>query len=517
MKTTRGDGLGWIVVTDQSLLVQFASEEALKWLGGEQSGTAERSGIRLSLAIPELAEAILSANRADFPINCTIHPVELSKSPIELTVRRLGGTISGFCCYRAESEVVARGARGEGSRVHNEPTSPSRVSLLERVTTGVVHDLNNGVTGILGHVAYLRMILAEQGAHRESLHAIERGARQVGVLIANLGYIAQPRECLSLDPSDARVLIRQATGLMESVLPRGVVIEVDLPSNPLWIGGQDRRIAEYPLYFCLGLGGSGMKVRMLTLSLISPGIDPIVEGELGEPSTDMRLLVRVRCCGWDVRWPDWIASLVDSLTPRSQSAVNLSGGVSVSVTEMIPGAMGGGDGEFAVTFLFSGCVPDAALSLGGFSSVPEGSVREGHLLGRRPQLDVSVMGTVGRRERILVMDDDRAVRDVVALGLEQLGYSVTAVDSGEAAIAACQSGVPFDLVLLDMVLPNVTGDKVFSEIRSIHPCMKILVMSGFSRATQVEELLNSGRSVFLQKPFTLEELGSRVRECLDGD
>ncbi len=184
---------------------------------------------------------------------------------------------------------------------------------------------------------------------------------------------------------------------------------------------------------------------------------------------------------------------------------------------MIPGAMGGGDGEFAVTFLFSGCVPDAALSLGGFPGVPEGSVREGHLLGRRPQPDVSVMGTAGGRERILVMDDDRAVRDVVALGLEQLGYSVTAVDSGEAAIAACQSGVPFDLVLLDMVLPNVTGDKVFSEIRSIHPCMKILVMSGFSRATQVEELLNSGRSVFLQKPFTLEELGSRVRECLDGD
>jgi DNA-binding response OmpR family regulator len=115
------------------------------------------------------------------------------------------------------------------------------------------------------------------------------------------------------------------------------------------------------------------------------------------------------------------------------------------------------------------------------------------------------------------MDDDRAVRDVVLLGLEQLGYTVTAVDSGEAAIAACQSGVPFDLVLLDMVLPNVTGDKVFSEIRSIHPYMKILVMSGFSRAARVEELLNAGRSVFLQKPFTMEELGARVRECLDGD
>lgn len=516
MKTTRGDGLGWIVVTDQSLLVQFASEAALKWLGGERYGTAARSGIRLSLAVPELAEAILSANRSDFPINCTIHPVELSQSSIELTVHRLGDTISGFCCYRADSEGVSRRDRGEGSGVRGEIESLSRASLLERVTAGVVHDLNNGVTGILGHVAYLRMVLAEEGAHRESLRAIERGSRQVGALTANLGYFAQPSEGLSLDPSDARVLIRQVTGLMESVLPRGIEVEVDLPPNPLWVGGQDRRIAEYLLYFSLGICESRMKVRTLTLSL-SPGRDALSEGGAGEPATDMRVSVRIRCCGWDVHWLDCVARIVDSLTARSQAADGHSERVSVSWAEMNPGEGGCGDGEIAVTFLFSGAAPDPDLSLGRGQCVPEESSRESHLLDRIPEPRVSVAGTVGGRERILVMDDDRAVRDVVLLGLEQLGYSVTAVDSGEAAIAACQSGVPFDLVLLDMVLPNVTGDEVFSEIRSIHPYMKILVMSGFSRAARVEELLNAGRRVFLQKPFTMEELGARVRECLDGD
>jgi CheY-like chemotaxis protein len=118
-------------------------------------------------------------------------------------------------------------------------------------------------------------------------------------------------------------------------------------------------------------------------------------------------------------------------------------------------------------------------------------------------------------ERILVMDDEESIRDVIVRSLEQLGYQVTAVASGRAALKAFQSpDAGFDLVLLDMILPDVSGSEVFGRIREIQPDAPILVMSGYSPAGRVQDLLAAGRSSFIQKPFTISDLAFRVRACL---
>jgi len=120
------------------------------------------------------------------------------------------------------------------------------------------------------------------------------------------------------------------------------------------------------------------------------------------------------------------------------------------------------------------------------------------------------------KEGILLVDDEEMILEVGRGMLEKLGYHVFTAGSGKEALETYQrERERIDLVILDMILPDMPGKKIFEEIRAIYPPVKVLLASGYSLNGQAQEILAGGCLGFIQKPFTMNELSRRLRECLD--
>jgi len=119
-------------------------------------------------------------------------------------------------------------------------------------------------------------------------------------------------------------------------------------------------------------------------------------------------------------------------------------------------------------------------------------------------------------ETILLVDDEPMVLEVSRELLESMGYRVYATGSGQEALAVYhEKRNEIDLVVLDMVMPGISGGETFDRLREINPGMKVLLSSGYSINGQAQEILDRGCNGFIQKPFRLEALSRRVREALD--
>ena len=99
--------------------------------------------------------------------------------------------------------------------------------------------------------------------------------------------------------------------------------------------------------------------------------------------------------------------------------------------------------------------------------------------------------------------------------LERLGYNVHAAESGLKAIELYQQHQDsIDIIVLDMIMPDMNGAETFNRIRKINPQAKVLLSSGYSIDGQASQILNRGCNGFIQKPFNLAELSQKLREIL---
>ena len=126
-------------------------------------------------------------------------------------------------------------------------------------------------------------------------------------------------------------------------------------------------------------------------------------------------------------------------------------------------------------------------------------------------------GTMARgTETILLVDDERMVLDVNRELLGVLGYRVYAVASGQEAIAVyLEKRNEIDLVILDTIMPGLSGGETFDRLREIKPDVRVLLSSGYSINGEARAIMDRGCSGFLQKPFLLAALSQKVREILD--
>ncbi|MCP4552271.1 MAG: response regulator, partial [Bacteroidetes bacterium] len=122
----------------------------------------------------------------------------------------------------------------------------------------------------------------------------------------------------------------------------------------------------------------------------------------------------------------------------------------------------------------------------------------------------------GGTERILLVDDEKAILAMERLMLGRLGYQVTFRSSSIEALEAFRdSPDKFDMVITDMAMPNMSGDKFAVELTKIRPDIPILLCTGFSEMMSVEKATSLGISGFLLKPIVMKDLSQKIREVLD--
>ena len=119
-------------------------------------------------------------------------------------------------------------------------------------------------------------------------------------------------------------------------------------------------------------------------------------------------------------------------------------------------------------------------------------------------------------ETILLVDDEDVIIEVTRDILESLGYSVRSANSGHEAIEIYKADRDMiDLVILDMVMPEMGGGETFDRLKEINPDVKVILSSGYSLNGQAIRIMERGCHTFIQKPFTLLSLSQKVRDVLD--
>ncbi len=153
------------------------------------------------------------------------------------------------------------------------------------------------------------------------------------------------------------------------------------------------------------------------------------------------------------------------------------------------------------------------------SSVGQGTVFTVRFPATEPTSDKASTGestrppASNRRPRLLVVDDEPANRTSLARLLSMRGYEVLLAEDGPCAVRLCESqSAPFDLVLLDLLMPGMNGKDVLVALRQRFPKIKVLMVTGYADQSLIEEALASGATGVTYKPFNVPDLLEKVKK-----
>ena len=114
------------------------------------------------------------------------------------------------------------------------------------------------------------------------------------------------------------------------------------------------------------------------------------------------------------------------------------------------------------------------------------------------------------------MEDEESLRHLARRTLQSQGYNILEACDGVAALVLCQRHLPIiDIVVTDVVMPNLSGADMVQRLKAVRPHLKVLYMSGYTDSAVVRHGVEEAEVNYLQKPFTPDLLRRKVRELLD--
>ena len=127
-------------------------------------------------------------------------------------------------------------------------------------------------------------------------------------------------------------------------------------------------------------------------------------------------------------------------------------------------------------------------------------------------MEANLKGT----ETIPLVDDEETIIDIIGMALKMFGYQVLFARGGDEAIQVYrpQQG-QISLVILDMLMPKMSGAMVFDFLKKINPEVRVLLTSGYNYDEDAAKIIERGANGFIQKPFGVKELAKKIREILE--
>ena len=134
-----------------------------------------------------------------------------------------------------------------------------------------------------------------------------------------------------------------------------------------------------------------------------------------------------------------------------------------------------------------------------------------------PYLSIALsVNTLRGSETVLFVDDEDMITEVAEDLLNLLGYKTLIARSGKETIEIYEGNAKqISMVILDMIMPDMSGGEVYDRLKKINPKVKVLLSSGYSTDGRVNEILDRGCNGFIQKPYNMKELSQKLREILD--
>ncbi|RCK75966.1 MAG: PAS/PAC sensor hybrid histidine kinase [Candidatus Ozemobacter sibiricus] len=367
-----------------------------------------------------------------------------------------------------------------------------KMEAIGQLAGGVAHDYNNHLAGILGNAELLMARLTDP-ALRGMVENIRKAALRSADLTRQLLAFARKGKYMTV-PIDVHALIDDVVALLEHSLDRRITIQRRLAADPPLTMGDPAQLQSALLNLAVNARDAmphGGDLIFATAIADLPG--PAPDLDVG-PGRFLKIEVTDTGTGMDEETrkhlfePFFTTKEAGKGTGLGLAAVygtirNHRGAITVATAL--------GQGTTFTIFL-----PLATEEAFARPSAPLPSTRPG-------------------RGRILLVEDEEMVRETALAMLESLGYQVTACVNGQEAVETFRElWRQIDLVILDLIMPRMAGRETFHAMRTIDPAVRVLVASGFSDEATARQIIQDGALGFLQKPFQLNELASKVAGLL---
>jgi PAS domain S-box-containing protein len=372
-----------------------------------------------------------------------------------------------------------------------------KLESLGLMAGGVAHDFNNLLVGVIGNASLARDMLPFAHPAGELLEGVLRAGEQAAHLTRQmLAYAGKGR--FLLEALNLSELIPEIVGLVRPSISKKIALNLDLTREIAAIQADRGQVQQVFMNLALNAaesigqqeGAITIKTGVLEVSQRYLRLHP--EAATLPPGKYVSLEVRDTGCGMDdaTRAKIFDPFFSTKFTGRGLGLAAVAGILRSHKGGIVVTSTPGKGSCFTVLF-----APSDVPAERRAAAVPE--------------LATQSSGVV------LVVDDEKAVRDLVKTVLERRGYTVLLAESGLAAIdlAQRQSG-EIALVVLDLSMPNMGGEETLPELRKLRPNIKVLVSSGYSEAETMTFFNGQQVAGFIQKPFTGSTLAEKVKGCI---
>ncbi|MGI5818499.1 MAG: PAS domain S-box protein [Armatimonadota bacterium] len=376
-----------------------------------------------------------------------------------------------------------------------------RVQRMDAVGTlagGIAHDFNNVLTAIIGHADLLAAECEEGGVARWHTTQIAENAERASRLTRQLLAFAR-RQQSKPQVVDLNRLIRNMQEMLRRIVPENIDLKLDLSSDLGYTESDPAQVEQIVMNLVLNArdampDGGELRITTTNATLIRDSFSELFNAGPGEYVT-----LQVADTGVGME-EETEAHIFEPFFTTKES----TGGTGLGLSTVY------------------GLVTQNSGAVTVYTEVGKGTLFKIYLPrgdragGAAPAATVADIAELRGDETLLVVEDADNLRELIATILSSFGYTVFSAAEGREAMEIEQAHRgAIDMVITDVVMPEISGTELADRLREFSPELRVLFISGYpsERAITVER--TDSRMAFLQKPFSAVQLGRRVREMLN--
>jgi two-component system cell cycle sensor histidine kinase/response regulator CckA len=386
----------------------------------------------------------------------------------------------------------------ERRRAQESVTKAQRLEAIGRLAGGIAHDFNNLLQVVLGHAERLTQGLPLDEPLRESAAQIRRSADRAATLTDRLLSLGQ-RQLLEMHPIDLGGVLTDMRNVLESRLGPSVRLTIRPAQHNAMVRADRSRMVHVLVHLVDNAREAMAGGGELVIALESVYVDDAMRADRPwlRNGPYMRLVVADSGPGMDPGTAAQVFEPFFTTKPRGTGA-----GLGLSTVYGLVKQSNG--------FVWIETSPGAGTRVVVLLPA-EGPV--GEVADSLASAPIDTETSPPEAPRVLLVEDEPSVRDVLSIALSRHGFTVTTAASAEEAMPVDPAA--FEILLTDVSLPGLSGVQLARHVLSARPATPVLLMSGYARE---EVLLNTPGGIdlpFIAKPFTTRAIVERLRRLLE--
>jgi PAS domain S-box-containing protein len=384
----------------------------------------------------------------------------------------------------------------ERKRLENHLQQAQKMEAIGTLAGGIAHDFNNILAAILGYGELLAYEMQKDTSAWQNLQAVLKSSHRAKDLVGQILAFSRQNE-LNLMPVQISSIVKETLKMLRASLPTTIEIRRKIETTDGIVNANPTQIHQVLMNLCTN-AGHAMRDRGGVLEVSLGRIKVDKKQHFAHPDVEPGdfLKLRVSDTGHGMT-ADTIERIFDPYFTTKEAGEGT--GLGLAVVQGIVRSHGG-----VVTV----------------KSAPEkGSVFEVYLPEIQKKITAkpdSVKAYRTGQETILFVDDEQTLVTMSKQMLELLGYqAVTRTSSIEAFELFQHDPYRFDLIITDMTMPNMTGEKLAGKVLDIRPDIPVILCTGYSEQITEQRAKELGIKAFLMKPLVMKDLADKIRDVLD--